>query len=211
MRQLPPLAAHEETESALNFNWSAIAQFLADADDQPIFVIDGTGVVRLCNRALQRLLGKSRRESVGHAWQRLFETPGREAIGRALKQVRRGMPQRSRIPLRAAAGGRVVADLVLHPVGTIAVGMLTVESKGKSDDLRRMLHDRLGALADRHDLSARERQVLAHLVRGRSAEQIGTELGITPRTAKFHQANVLAKLGIDSRVELTRLMLEPDR
>ena len=211
MRQLPHPCAHEEIESALNFNWSAIAHFLADADDQPVFVIDGTGVVRLCNRALQRLLGKSRREAVGHAWQRLFEAPGREGVGRALKRVRRGQSQRSRIPIRAAAGDRVIADLVLHPVGNIAVGMLTLESKARSDDLRRMLQERLRSLADRHVLSAREREVLGHLVRGRSAEQIGSELGITPRTAKFHQANVLAKLGIDSRVELTRLMLEPDR
>jgi PAS domain S-box-containing protein len=208
---LPLRGAHEEIESALTFNWSAIAHFLADADDQPIFVIDGTGVVRLCNRALQSLLGKSRREAVGHAWQRLFEAPGREGVGRALKRVRRGQSQRSRIPIRAAAGDRVIADLVLHPVGNIAVGMLTLESKARSDDLRRMLQERLRSLADRHVLSVREREVLGHLVRGRSAEQIGSELGITPRTAKFHQANVLAKLGIDSRVELTRLMLEPDR
>jgi PAS domain S-box-containing protein len=208
---LPVRIAHEEIESALNLNWSAIAHFLADADDQPMFVVDSTGVVRLCNRALQRLLGKARREAVGQAWQRLFDAPGRDGVGRALRRVRRGMPQRGRIPLRRAGGDRVHANLVVHPVGNVAVGMLTVEAKGAPDDLRRLLHDRMRALADRHVLSEREREVLEHLVRGRSVDQIGEALGITPRTAKFHQANVLAKLGIDSRVELTRLMLEPDR
>lgn len=195
----------------MTFNWSAIAQFLADADDQPVFVIDGTGVVRLCNRAMQRLLGRSCRDAVGHVWQRMFEPPARDGVGRALRRVRRGMSRRSKIPLRSAAGERLIADLVLHPVGQVAVGMLTLESKGGTDDLRRMLHERLNALGDRHVLSAREREVLEHLVRGRTGEQIGEALGITPRTAKFHQANVLDKLGIDSRVELTRLMLEPDR
>lgn len=195
----------------MSFNWSAIAQFLADADEQPVFVIDGTGMVRLCNQALQRLLGKSRREVIGQAWQRLFEPPARDGVGRALRGVRRGTPRRSRLPIRGAAGDRVVADLVLHPVGNIAIGMLTVEAKGAPDDLRRMLHERLAVLGDRHVLSGREREVLEHLVRGRTVEEIGDALGITPRTAKFHQANVLAKLGISSRVELTRLMLEPDR
>jgi DNA-binding CsgD family transcriptional regulator len=192
----------------LSLNWSAIAHFLADTDGKPLFVIDTAGIVRLCNRALLRLLGRSRRDTVGHAWQRLFDSPARGEIARALRLVRRGSSPRSALVLRRPAAEPVTADLVLHPVGTVAVGMLTVADDAGSGDLRRMLHDRLTVLSDRHDLSAREREVLGHLVRGRTAEEIGAILGITPRTAKFHQANILAKLGIASRVELTRLMLD---
>ena len=50
-------------------------------------------------------------------------------------------------------------------------------------------------------LSERERQVLTLLLRGRGVEDIATMLEIAPRTVKFHQANVLQKLGADSRLE----------
>ncbi len=40
---------------------------------------------------------------------------------------------------------------------------------------------------------------------GRRLQEVGTALGITERTAKFHQANLLQKLGADSRMELLRV------
>jgi len=192
-------------------NWSSIAIFLADADEQPVFVIDGGGVVRLCNRALERLVGRPRREIVGHAWQRLVDTTGRDKVGRAVRMVRQGTPRRCEIALRSAEDEQLAADLVLHPVGEDAVGFVVHDGLRHKDDLGRLLRARVEALSDRHLLSGREREVLDHLIRGASIEDIGSALGITPRTAKFHQANVLAKLGIASRVELTRIIVEPDR
>jgi DNA-binding CsgD family transcriptional regulator len=56
-------------------------------------------------------------------------------------------------------------------------------------------------------LSERERQVLRLLLRGRGVEDIATMLEIAPRTVKFHQANVLQKLGADSRLDLLRVVL----
>src|SRR5262249_52874878 len=56
-------------------------------------------------------------------------------------------------------------------------------------------------------LTARERRVLESLLSGASHLQIGDALGISERTAKFHQANLLAKLGAESRVDLIRLFL----
>lgn len=54
-------------------------------------------------------------------------------------------------------------------------------------------------LAGRGALSAREAQVLDLLLIGRTMADIGLVLGISARTAKFHQANVLEKLGAESR------------
>ena len=56
-------------------------------------------------------------------------------------------------------------------------------------------------------LSERERQVLTLLLRGRGVEDIATMLEIAPRTVKFHQANVLLKLGADSQLNLLRVVL----
>jgi DNA-binding CsgD family transcriptional regulator len=49
--------------------------------------------------------------------------------------------------------------------------------------------------------------VLDLLLLGRSLGEIATALQITPRTAKFHQANLLEKLGADSRFDLLRLFI----
>ncbi len=56
-------------------------------------------------------------------------------------------------------------------------------------------------------LSERERQVLALLLRGHGVEDIASMLEIAPRTVKFHQSNVLQKLGADSRIDLLRVVL----
>ncbi|MGY6499890.1 MAG: helix-turn-helix transcriptional regulator [Acidimicrobiales bacterium] len=62
-------------------------------------------------------------------------------------------------------------------------------------------------------LSARERQVLALVAAGRTNRQIGEELYISPKTASVHVSNILAKLGVASRVEAAgvahRLGLQP--
>ena len=56
-------------------------------------------------------------------------------------------------------------------------------------------------------LSNREREVLDLLLLGRGPDEIGVVLGIAARTAKFHQANLLRKLGADSRMDLLRIFI----
>jgi PAS domain S-box-containing protein len=70
-----------------------------------------------------------------------------------------------------------------------------------------MLHANVQALAERAGLSERERAVLERLVDGQSLADISAHLGIRPRTVKFHQARVLAKVGVDSRVKLLQLVV----
>jgi DNA-binding NarL/FixJ family response regulator len=50
-------------------------------------------------------------------------------------------------------------------------------------------------------LTAREREVLRLMSRGRSNRQIGEELFISQKTASVHVSNILAKLGAASRTE----------
>jgi DNA-binding NarL/FixJ family response regulator len=51
------------------------------------------------------------------------------------------------------------------------------------------------------ELSPREQAVLRLIARGMENSQIAAELGISPRTAKNHISNILAKLGLPSRVQ----------
>jgi DNA-binding NarL/FixJ family response regulator len=51
------------------------------------------------------------------------------------------------------------------------------------------------------DLSSRELEVLRLIARGMENADIARELGISPRTAKNHVSNILAKLGLSSRIQ----------
>jgi DNA-binding CsgD family transcriptional regulator len=73
--------------------------------------------------------------------------------------------------------------------------------------VRSLVAARLDALAGEAGLSERERGVFELLVMGRTLEEVATVLGITARTVRFHQANLLEKLGADSRLDLLRLLL----
>ena len=69
------------------------------------------------------------------------------------------------------------------------------------------IHDaKLREVADRFGLTPREREVMQYLTLGRSIADIAEILQISERTVKFHQANVIDKVGADSRVDLMRLL-----
>jgi DNA-binding NarL/FixJ family response regulator len=54
-------------------------------------------------------------------------------------------------------------------------------------------------------LTDRERDVLAHLVEGRTNRQIAGSLYISEKTVSVHVSNILAKLGVRSRAEAAAL------
>lgn len=51
-------------------------------------------------------------------------------------------------------------------------------------------------------LSAREQEVVKHLLQGKSNKLIAWSLGISDRTVEFHLKNIYAKFQVSSRVEL---------
>jgi FixJ family two-component response regulator len=57
-------------------------------------------------------------------------------------------------------------------------------------------------------ISAREREVLGHVVKGRLNKQIAHDLGIVERTVKAHRKALMTKLGVRSVAALTRLTQE---
>lgn len=58
--------------------------------------------------------------------------------------------------------------------------------------------------AETEDLSPREREVLTLLAEGHTSKEIGSILGISPRTAEHHRARVMEKLQIHDIPGLTR-------
>lgn len=58
--------------------------------------------------------------------------------------------------------------------------------------------------ADEHNLTRREREVFALMLRGRDAKSIGEELVISDNTAKAHIRSIYAKTGVHTRQEFMR-------
>ncbi len=58
------------------------------------------------------------------------------------------------------------------------------------------------------DLTVREKQVLALLVKGRSNYDIANQLNISMATVKYHLSNIFSKLGVRSRVEAATLAMQ---
>lgn len=55
---------------------------------------------------------------------------------------------------------------------------------------------------DRSDLSKREREVLALILRGMRNGEIAEALGLTVRTVKYHVTNILEKTDAANRLQL---------
>ncbi|ABC80092.1 helix-turn-helix transcriptional regulator [Anaeromyxobacter dehalogenans] len=108
-----------------------------------------------------------------------------------------------RVEVRRAprTGGFQVATATALPGDEVLISVRRVDDAA----LAAVREARTAELVRRFELSPREEEVLRLLLIGRQAADIGTALGITPRTAKFHQANVLRKLGASSRRDLLGL------
>jgi DNA-binding CsgD family transcriptional regulator len=113
------------------------------------------------------------------------------------------------------AVGQTRTTVRLVPPQAYEVITATVLDRGRArvrlrriwaEELRAIHEAKVRHLAARGGLSARERDVLEHLLMGRSIAEMAVLLQITPRTVKFHQANVLEKLGVESRSDLLRLV-----
>lgn len=108
--------------------------------------------------------------------------------------------------IRAGAAGyiikRAVEDELIHAIRVVARGDMYVHPSmtralfsppPSSTDLK---------TSEVETLTAREIEVLRLLAKGYTNRQIAEQLGISPRTAEGHRANLSGKLGLHSRVEL---------
>lgn len=69
-----------------------------------------------------------------------------------------------------------------------------------------LLRAKVDRLTQESLLSPRETAVFHLLLSGNTREEIAAALGIRPRTVKFHEANLLRKVGADSRLQILQLL-----
>jgi two-component system response regulator NreC len=110
--------------------------------------------------------------------------------------------------IRAGAAGyiikRAVEDELIHAIRVVARGDMYVHPS-----LTRALFSNTTSSSKEsktsfeiETLTSREIEVLRLLAKGHTNRQIAEQLGISPRTAEGHRANLSGKLGLRSRVEL---------
>lgn len=107
--------------------------------------------------------------------------------------------------VRAGANGYVLKSAVDQELVSACRAAARGESfafpHGLSDDARDRI---LAGVAGRDPLSDREREVLKLIAEGHSGQQIAATLVISEKTVDRHRSNLLEKLALRDRVDLTR-------
>lgn len=79
------------------------------------------------------------------------------------------------------------------------------EAAPASDQVNAILLERYGAL------TAREREIMRHVVDGKLNKQIAYELGISMKTVELHRAHVMQKMQVKSLADLVKACLQLER
>lgn len=98
----------------------------------------------------------------------------------------------------------VSAEALGDAIRAAAAGRATLAPEAAQDLVRSATRGR----APGADLTSREREVLALMVRGLSNGQIARELVVSPSTVKFHVSRILMKLEATSRTEAVAMALQ---
>ena len=111
------------------------------------------------------------------------------------------------VPLAIEAMRAGVVDFIEKPfddeilLASIQRVVDQASEASSADAERRELSARMDSL------SARERDVLQGLVKGKANKVIAFDLGISPRTVEVYRANVMTKMQANSLSELVRMVL----
>jgi DNA-binding NarL/FixJ family response regulator len=120
--------------------------------------------------------------------------------------------------LEAGADGYLLKSAVDYQLIDACRAALRGEAAVFAGGTRALIRDyleRAGSGGPRADeLTARELEIVQLIAEGRSGRQIAEQLTISEKTVERHRSNILAKLGLRNRLELTRYairrgLLEP--
>ena len=112
--------------------------------------------------------------------------------------------------LRGGVRGILHADVSAAQLGAAlnAVAQEWVVLPANGRQLRANVAGELDGVDTVETLTAREREVLQMLARGRGNKEIAAGLKISEHTVKFHVASILGKLGASTRTEAVSLALQ---
>lgn len=112
------------------------------------------------------------------------------------------------IPMSVRAMKAGAVDFLAKPVpGHVLITAIDQAiARGEEERAVRAHRRETKALYDR--LTAREREVFAHLISGQLNKEVAFDLGTAERTVKAHRHSILGKLGAQSIADLCRIATE---
>lgn len=111
------------------------------------------------------------------------------------------------VPMAVYAMKHGAFDFIEKPFDANVVLKRVREAMAQASRLNPVtMHGRLPAFPGHDTLTAREVDVLEHIVAGASNKEAGRLLGISPRTIEVHRARIMEKLKARNTAELVRLV-----
>lgn len=108
------------------------------------------------------------------------------------------MDQAAQLGAKAYLSKRAPASELIEAIRAVLTGETLLEPSGQ------------GAGQGKGELTARQREVLHLIALGCSAKDIANQLNISVRTAEFHRAAIMQRLGVHSTAQMTRYALAND-
>lgn len=113
---------------------------------------------------------------------------------------------RADVPTSVRAMKRGAFDFLTKPVDAVELFAAVGRALERDLALRRVYAARAVTESRLSTLTAREREVLTHVMAGRLNKQIAADLGTAEKTVKVHRARGLEKMHVRSVAELVRLV-----
>lgn len=159
----------------------------------PATLVDRSGTIRWQNKASIAFRGRRIGGDFVELVARAEKPEARDAIRRILCS---GEPTELTLHVLAEGGKYVPVEISAVPVrdgGTVVAVFGLGRVVGKE---RRPSSPRLAT-----DLTPRQMEILGLLAEGRSTDEIAKELTLSPTTVRNHIANLIAALGVHSRLQ----------
>jgi DNA-binding NarL/FixJ family response regulator len=135
----------------------------------------------------------------------LDELKARGSAARVLVLTSVTEPASAHLALHSGAAGVVYKDVdpdaLVRAIRSVHDGNLLLAPEA-AGTLVRSAHTAAGGLGS---LTAREREVLSELAKGRSNREIARALNVSEKTVKAHVSSILAKLGVQDRTQAALL------
>ncbi len=106
--------------------------------------------------------------------------------------------QAAHVGAKAYLSKRVPAQELMSAIHAVLEGETLLPAGSPKQD---------GSSPNKPDLTSRQREVLRLIALGCSAKDIANELNISVRTAEFHRAAIMQRLGLHSTAQMTRYAL----
>jgi DNA-binding NarL/FixJ family response regulator len=143
----------------------------------------------------------------------------------AAKQIKKNLPQAKLIflsqhlnpaylkqALRLGASGYVLKSGAIEElqqaIATVLRGQ-TYITPAFGEEIIARLWNREGELSEESEaLTDRQREILQLIIEGRGNKEIAEVIHVSVKTVEFHRARIMAKLGVKSVAELTKVALQ---